>query len=119
MNEVKQWQEKVIQQTCEQLQLSEEIVSAVVKDQFKRGRTAIKTCNQVQFCGFGAFKVIPHRVHKQLYKFENYYKAWSRLKEEEPDPGKIHSLDIKMEALEPHIENLRNRKTKLENEIKP
>jgi hypothetical protein len=116
MNEVQEWSNKVINQTCKELQLPEEIVTAVFKDQWKRARAAVKTCNQIEFSGLGQIYAKKSRVEKQLRYFENLNNVWLRVKETETDPAKAHSLQTKITQMGPLIENLKKRKDKLDSE---
>jgi hypothetical protein len=116
MTEQQEWSKKVIQKTCEILNLSEEIVTIVHKDQWKRCRTAAKECNQVEFSGLGRIEAKQNRLKKQLLKFQNLYNKWIRIREVENDPAKAHSLGTKIDAMTPVLENLKKRLKKFENE---
>jgi hypothetical protein len=115
MTEQKQWAEKVIKETCEEIpQISEEIIRAVFSDQWKRARVAQKTCNEIEFAAFGKFAVLPHRIKKQIEKFEGIYKTWSSKKETETDPNQIRYYERRIRELLPQLESLKNRKKKLD-----
>lgn len=113
MNEVKEWSNKVIQKTCEQLSLPEELVTAIHKFQWKRAKVAIRECNQVEFSGLGKFCAKYNRIQKLKLKFENLRNVWVKVRDMETDPERINMLEEKIEIINPQIEDLNNRLEKL------
>src|ERR1044072_9252057 len=96
MDLVKEWSQRIVKQTSENLSLPEDIVLAVYKDQWRRAKLATKDCNQIEFSGLGKFTMKLPKVKKQLEKFITLYDIWLKKKEIETDPLKLHALETKL-----------------------
>lgn len=90
--------------------LPEETIEAIINNQFQEANNAMKTCNSVEFSGFGKFLF---NKKKSLTKLTTLYNVRANIVEQLEDESlaelKKLSLESKLRIAEKAIENLKPR----------